>query len=216
MKECKYIVVVLLTGLSLLSKGQDLLYPRHSKSGIEFSNNITSFPVTTYPQLFYSQFHPGLDVYRSWKWNKSLKNQVWYSGNFGGYYHRFIQTAIRLYPSIEYERIFSKRLSTNIGMGAGYSLAFENMETFELQDDGTYKLKKIVARSQYLVMFGFGCNYALKKDDQRGMRISLRFRTFIQGPFVSGYVPMLPVNSFMVGMIFPIKTTFIDPITMTE
>ena len=202
----KNVVVFLLICFSLAANSQDHTDVKLSRLGIELSNNITSFPVTTYPQLFYSQFHPGMDIFKSWKWNKSLKNQVWYSGNIGGYYHRFIQTAIRIYPSVEYERIFGKSFSANIGLGAGYSLAFENMETFDLQDDGTYKQIKFVARSQYLVQFGFGCSYSLKKEDREGMRISLRFKTFIQGPFVSGYVPMLPVNSFMIGVSVPIKS----------
>lgn len=178
---------------------------QQSEMGILFSNNITSFPVTTYPQLFYTQFHPGLDIFKSCKINKSEKNQLWCSGNLGGYYHRFIQTAIRIYPSVDYKKFFGNYFSLNVGIGAGYSLAFENMETFELQNDGTYKVKTMVARSQYLVALGFGCNYTLKKESPKGMKISLQFKTFIQGPFVSGYVPMLPVNAVMLGVNIPIK-----------
>ncbi len=178
-------------------------YSQETRQGLSISNNITSFPFTTYLQLFYSQFHPGIEVFRSWKLNKSEKNQVYWAVNAGGYYHRFVQTAVRIYPSIDYRRFFGSRFSANIGMGAGYSLAFENMETFELRDDGTYKKKTLVARSQYLVEIGLGFNYALKKEDTEGLRLSLQFKTFIQGPFVSGYVPMLPVNSVMLGVSVP-------------
>lgn len=178
-------------------------YSQKIRQGISVSNNITSFPVTTYPQLFYSQFHPGLDVFRSWKLNKNDKNQVSWSVNAGGYYHRLIQTAVRIYPSIDYNRFFGNRFSAGIGLGAGYCLAFENMETFKLQDDGTYKKKTFVTRSQYLIQLGFGFNYALKKEDPEGTTLSLQFKTFIQGPFVSGYVPMLPVNSLLLGISVP-------------
>lgn len=196
----KYVVIFLLICFSLLAKSQN------SRIGIEFSNNITSFPVTTYPQLFYTQFHPGLDFCKSWRINKNEKNQIWCSGNLGGYYHRFIQTAVRIYPSVEYNRMLGKGFLFHIGLGVGYSLAFENMETFELQDDGTYKMKTMVARSQYLAMFDWGGSYSIKKDALEGMKISLKFKTFIQGPFVSGYVPMLPVNSVMLGVSIPVKS----------
>jgi hypothetical protein len=178
-------------------------FSQETRQGVFISNNITSFPVTTYPQLFYSQLHPGIDIFRSWKLNKSEKNQIHWAVNVGGYYHRFIQTNVRMYPSVFYERFFGSRFYANIGLGGGYSLAFENMETFTLQDDGTYKKKTLVARSQYLVQLGFGFNYALKKDKPDGARLLLQFKTFIQGPFVSGYVPMLPVNSLMLGFSVP-------------
>lgn len=199
LKQCKTFLFVTLMLFTVFAKSQ------HSELGILFSNNITSFPITTYPQIFYTQFHLGLDVFKSWKLNQNEKNQIWFSGNLGGYYHRFIQTTIRLYPAIDYERLLGNRFSVKIAIGAGYSLAFENMETFELQDDGTYKTKFLVARSQYLVNIGFGCNYSFKKGYQQGMKISFQFKTFIQGPFVTGYVPILPVNAAMLGITIPLN-----------
>lgn len=180
------------------------LFPRKSYSqekiyGIEFSNNITSFPIKTWPQLFYTQFHPGLDFSLSRSINKSEKNRLFLVYNAGGYYHRFIQTAFRIYPALEYNRLCGKQFSFSAGLGAGYSLAFENMETFKRLEDGTYKKKTMAARSQYLVNLHFGIKYYPCKE-KTDIAISLKFATFIQGPFVSGYVPMLPVNSVMFGV----------------
>jgi len=174
--------------------------------GVTISNNVTSFPVTGYPKVFYSQFHPGLDICREWKLNKKEKNQFWIIANAGGFYHRFIQTAIRLYCSVEYHYVFNSRFTAFTGLGGGYLHSFESGTTLKLNGDGKYEMQsRIIGRPQILGKFNIGCSYALKKDDANSMKILLQMRTYVQGPFVKNYVPMLPLNSFAVGLSIPLK-----------
>jgi hypothetical protein len=180
---------------------------QNKQYGVSLSNNVTSFPVTGYTQLFYSQFHPGLDAFKGWKINKSEKNQLEVKANAGFYYHRFVQTAIRIYPSLSFYKTLCKRFSLGAGIGGGYAMSFEGSEVFKLNSEGKYEpKKKINGRSQFLINFEIGGQYHLKKDNPNGARIFLALKTFIQGPFVSGYVPLLPVNSLFLGVLIPVKS----------
>lgn len=177
-----------------------------SNAGILISNNVTSYPITGYPQVFYSQFHPGLDVFRDWKINKKQVNQFWVVANAGGYYHRFIQTAIRLFGAIEYRHTLCKNFKAFAGFGAGYLHSFENTAVCKLNSEGVYEVKsKIVGRPQVIAQLNIGCSYSLKKDDPESMKIILQMRTFLQGPFVKNYVPFAPVNTLAVGLSIPFK-----------
>ena len=175
-------------------------------AGILISNNVTSYPITGYPQVFYSQFHPGLDVTLDWKINKKEVNQFWVIANAGGYYHRFIQTAIRLFGVIEYRHPLCKNFTAFAGFGAGYLHSFENTAVCKLNSDGVYEVKsKIVGRPQVIAQLNIGCSYSLKKDDPGSMKIILLMRTFLQGPFVKNYVPFAPVNTLAAGLSIPFK-----------
>jgi hypothetical protein len=174
--------------------------------GISLSNNVTSFPVTGIPKAFYSQLHPGIDIFRDWKINKKEKNQFFFVANAGGYYHRFIQTAVRIYGTVEYRYIANSRLSILAGIGGGYLHSFENMAVLKLTSDGKYeKVSSIVGRPQVLAQLNIGCSYALKKDDPQSKRIFFQMRTFLQGPFVNNYVPFAPLNSIAIGISVPLK-----------
>lgn len=173
--------------------------------GLSLSNNVTSFPVTGYPRLFYSQLHPGIEGFYDLKLNKNAKHGLWAGAQVGVFYHRFIQTGVRLYPAIRYVFTPVSRFSLRVGMGAGYLHSFEGYEVFEAAGNGTYEPKKVwKGRSQFLVAVSFGAAYSLKKDKPDGPTLFTEFRTYMQGPFVKSYVPLLPVNAFHAGISFPI------------
>ena len=93
-----------------------------------------------------------------------------------------------------------------MGIGGGYLHAFDNTALLKLNSDGQYEIKhKITGRPQFIAQLNIGCSYSLKKDDPESMKIVLQMRTFLQGPFVKGYVPLAPVNSFFVGLSVPFK-----------
>ncbi len=183
------------------------LWSQNSRLGISLSNNVTSFPVLGYQQLFYSQFHPGVDCYKNWKLNNNEKNIIEVQANAGFFYHRFVQTVIRIEPSISYSRKLGKRFFLGAGIGGGYAFAFVGNDVFILNSEGVYEKKSsLKGRSQYIVNFEIKGNYNIKKDDPQGKRLFFAFKTFLQGTFVPGYVPVLPVNSLFVGVSIPLKS----------
>lgn len=169
------------------------------------SNNTTGLPIITYPQLFYTQFHPGVEFSLEKKLNKREKNQFYFRAHTGIYYHQFVQTFLKLYPSVSYERKINSRINLGLGFGGGYGLSFEGDRAFVKQDNGTYKQKGFFgARSQFLAAFDFGGSFKLNKEGN-GPKLTLRFATYMQGPFVKGYVLLLPLNAIQVGLAYPLN-----------
>lgn len=173
--------------------------------GISLSNNTTGYPVIAYPDLFYSNFHPGLDILYAWKINNGERDRLFVNANVGMYYHQFVQSLVRIYPMLTYERKVGSKLSLEGGLGAGLGVSFEGTNAFVLNDDGSYDNKPFFgARSQYLIGLHLGGSYPLQKNNPEGIRLSAQFRSFMQGTYVKSYVPLLPLNSFNLGIILPL------------
>lgn len=173
--------------------------------GLTLSNNITGLPVLSYPQLFYSNFHPGIDFQAGWKINKHEKNQWYLNANAGVYYHQFVQTLVRIHPTLSYERLIKSRTKFTIGVGGGYGLSFEGDRAFTKNEDGSYAQKSFFgARSQFLISLDLGGTYALKKDGS-GPLLVAKLNTYMQGIYVKSYVALLPINGFQIGMLYPLN-----------
>jgi len=155
--------------------------------------------------LFYSQFHPGLDASLNWKKNISEKHQLWLSANAGIFYHRFIQTGLRIYPAFEYKYFLTQAFNFNIGLGAGYLHSVQDYEVFKKAPNGGYTAQTIwSSRPQFLAVIKMGCGYKLNKDNIKSPSLIAQLHTNLQGPFVNSYVPVLPVNSLHIGIIYPL------------
>jgi hypothetical protein len=178
-------------------------YAQKTIIGIRLSNNITGLPVSTYPSLFYSNFHPGIDFSLKHRINENEKHQWSLSGNVGLFYHHFIQTGIKIYPSIDYALAFNSKWKLNASVDLGYLLAINNVAVLELKDDGNYESNALLkSRSQFMLGWRIGASYT-PSGEADGTSYSLAFGTFLQGPYVSGYVPLLPYNSFALGIEIP-------------
>jgi hypothetical protein len=185
-----------------------MTYTQSQSYQVNISNNATSLPVTGYPQLFYANFHPGIDFQYNKQINKSEKNRLYVVYHGGVIYHRFIQTLLTLSGNLMYERPVNNRLNLNIALGAGYGAAFNNESVAKLNESGEYFVRnRFVPKSQFVLRFQPGLTYSLKKDHPEGIRICAHFRTQLQGIFVKSYVPLLPVNSLLAGVILPISSS---------
>ena len=194
----KAISVLTLVLISLGVSAQDY------QLGIRLSNNVTGLPVSSYPSLFYSNLNPGAEIGLSRQFNTNQKHQWHLSGNIGFFYHRFIQTGIKIYPSIHYHYQVNPKFKIESSIDLGYLMAINNVAVLELGEDGFYENKPLnKARSQFMAGFRIGASYH-PSGDPAGIAYTCAFGTFMQGPYVSGYVPLLPYNTFSVGLELPI------------
>lgn len=173
--------------------------------GFTVSNSTVGFPVLDYPGVFYSQFHPGMDVRFRYELNDSERHRLYARMHMGFYYHRFVQTLVQAYPTLGYEFRFPRHWTVGAAIGAGYGLSFEGDRAFKKTDQGTYEQKAFFgARSQYLIAADFSGAYRFASDSSPGPSLVFGFRTLLQGTYVASYVPLIPVNSFYAGVEFPI------------
>jgi len=174
---------------------------------ISFSNSSTSLPLVGLPKAVYANFLPGLDYQFNQKLNESVKNQ-WYVNYQGGFiYHRFVQTLVSFSGNMMYQTPMGSRFSFNAGLGAGFGAAFTNEAVAKLNQNGEYDVRSpLMPRMQYVLRFQTGILYALDTNPE-SIKLSLQLRTMMQGVFVNNYVPLLPINSVMVGIVIPVKTS---------
>ena len=174
--------------------------------GAAISNNATSLPVSGIGNVFQGSFHPGIDVNYSKKFNKKEVNQWLYKVNAGLIWQKYVQTLFTVSGMAVYRNNHFKSLNFDAGIGAGYGAAFEGGAVLELNKNGVYETRsKFSPRSQFIILLQAGFIYKLNKDNLQSMAITLHAKTIIQGPFVKGYVPLLPINAIELGVLIPLK-----------
>jgi hypothetical protein len=174
--------------------------------GAALSSNAPSFPVTGIGNVFRGGFHPGID-FNYWKrFNKKEVNQWFYKVNAGLIWQKYVQTLFTVSGMAVYRNNHFKRINFDVGIGAGYGAAFEGGAVLDLNKNGVYETRsKFSPRSQFIILLQAGFIYKLKKDNAQSMAITLHAKTIIQGPFVKGYVPLLPINAIELGVLIPLK-----------
>lgn len=178
-----------------------LLFSQNFHLGFGLSNNNTAWPFIGYPKLFYSQFHPGIDVILEKKINKKDKNQVWAEANLGCYYHRFFQTAVKLNFNLHYRYFINPRIFSDIGLGGGYLHSFYRYQLFKLNSNGDYVQESgVKGRPQYVMGFCMGIGIGLIKSDPDNFRLLVQFRSNVQGKFAGNFIPVVPNNTFLLGI----------------
>jgi hypothetical protein len=174
--------------------------------GAAISSNAPSLPITGIGNVFQGSFHPGIDVNYSKKFNKKEVNQWFYKVNAGLIWQKYVQTLFTVSGMALYRNNHFKRLNFDAGIGTGYGAAFEGGAVLKLNKDGVYETRsKFSPRSQFVILLQTGIIYKLKKDIAQSMAITLHAKTIIQGPFVKGYVPLLPINAIELGVLIPLK-----------
>lgn len=201
-KDYHILFVVLLFNLTF----SNYCFSQNRSFNFSLSNSITALPVTAIPLVFYSQLHPGVEVSKNWKINDNVKNSFFLKANSGFYYHRFVQTLVWAYPSFQYERKINNRLGATTGLGIGYAFSIEGSDVFKINNSGQYeKINKLAGRSQFIAQLELGAKYSLQKNNPEGLKLLLSFKSYLQGTYVKSYVPLLPLNSVLLGISIPLN-----------
>lgn len=186
-------VCILFSGAPV--KARDVRY------GIHFSNNVVSLPVTGFPRIFDTKLHPGLDFTAGIPLKGSLKHQLHAEFDAGIYYHRFMQTGLRLHGSLDYRFFFKNSVSFDAGLILGYLHSFTWYDISKLNDEGQYeKIAGIKGRPQALGGLKLGVSVPVFASEEVDYMLHLQFRTYLQAPFAGAYIPIIPTNSLMIGV----------------
>lgn len=166
---------------------------------VSLTNSVNSFPITGYPAVFYSQFHPGFTIGTGFKWKEGKKTDLTQTLKAGCFFHRYIQHAAMIYTETGVRRkVGDWGISAMLGLG--YLHSFPATQRFQL-NTGTGEYEKIRNWGRPQGMFGFTLGLDRKINEK--LRGFVRFQTIIQTPFVSGYIPVLPVNQLHAGITMP-------------
>ena len=167
-------------------------------------NTQNSMPFGKFAGIFKGVLHPGFELgYGKEIWQKP--KHFWFVElKCGLFYHRYVQYGIPLYLDFGYNHAIASGVSIKTSLGAGYMHSIPAAGKFKLNSNGDYKNNKGIGRMQATATFGLGLEYRFKSVS-RPVVVFTNYQQLIQFPFVKSYVPLLPYNSFMIGMHFPFK-----------
>ena len=197
MKRLSIIAVALLTSLAASSQKKYV--------SLAAFTTQTAMPFGKFAGLFTDQFHPGIEA--GYGVNISVKEKHdWFTEfKIACFYHRFVQLGIPLYADLGYRYKFNDRFFAEASVGAGYMHSIPATAKLKLNDDGVYVNNKGIGRMQAMATFGLGLGYAINPSAKKPVTAFTIYQQRIQMQFVKSYVPMLPYNSFMIGMKKSIK-----------
>ncbi|HEV8508331.1 MAG TPA: hypothetical protein VGQ53_23175 [Chitinophagaceae bacterium] len=165
----------------------------------------TAMPFGKFAGLFTDQFHPGIEAGYGINISAKEKHDWFTEFKVACFYHRFVQIGIPLYADLGYRYKFSNKLSAQTAIGAGYMHSIPATPKLKLNDDGVYVNDKGIGRMQAMATFGLGLRYTINPSAKKPVAMFTTYQQRIQMPFVKSYVPMLPYNSFILGIKKSIK-----------
>ena len=172
---------------------------------IAMFNTQTAMPFGKFIGSFTDQFHPGIEAAYGRNISSGKKHEWFLELKVAYFFHRYVQHGIPVYLNFGYRYKVSNRLSAETAIGAGYMHSIPATAKLKLNDNGVYVNNKGVGRMQAMAAFGLGLGYTTHPDATRPITIFTNYQQRIQMPFVKSYVPLLPYNSFMIGIRKPIK-----------
>lgn len=197
MKQLSIIAVAFLISLTALSQRKYV--------SLAAFNTQTAMPFGKFFGMFTDQFHPGVEAGYGINISVKEKHDWFIDFKLACFYHRFVQTGIPLYGDFGYRYKFNDRFFAEASMGAGYMHSIPATAKLKLNDDGVYVNNKGIGRMQAMATFGLGLGYTFNPHAKKPVAVFTTYQQRIQMPFVKSYVPLLPYNSFMIGIKKSIK-----------
>jgi hypothetical protein len=197
MKQLSILVALLLIGAAASAQKKYI-----SLAGF---TTQTAIPFGKFAGLFTDQFHPGIEA--GYGINMSVKEQHdWFiEFKLACFYHRFVQVGIPLYADLGYRYKFCTRFAAETAIGLGYMHSVPATAKLKLNDQGVYVNNKGIGRMQAMATFGLGLRYTFNPSAKKPVAMFTIYQQRLQMPFVRSYVPLLPYNSFILGIKKSIK-----------
>lgn len=197
----KYFILLLLAGLVIRLDAQNSGKKYFS---IAILNTQTDFPFSKFTGMFYKAFHPGVEFTYGKNFSIKPRHDWYYDFRLAYFYHRFVQHGIPLYSNLGYRYKFNQRWSASGELGAGYLHSIPATAKLRLNEEGDYENDKGLGRMQVNACFALGACYQLHPASPSSLKLFISYQQRLQMPFVKSYVPMLPYNSFLIGVSKPV------------
>lgn len=192
-KSFTFFIILLALGLT------NKVYSQKYES-LGIYNTQSAMPFGKFAGMFTGPFHPGIEYGRGFTLSSKEKHDWFLEVKAGYFFHRFVQHGIPVYANAGYRYKFSPRLFGETSIGAGGMQSIPATGKYKLNENGEYENNKGIGRVQAIASFGIGGSYLIQPSSKRSMRGFLLYQQKIQFPFIRTYVPLLPYNSFMLGI----------------
>lgn len=195
------LIIISLCGITVMALSQSK--NKNYYKSMAVYNTQNAFPFGKFAGLFKEILHPGVEFGIGKNFSTRQHHDFFAELRAGYFFHRFVQYGIPVYLNFGYRYKTLKSLDAATSLGAGYLHSIPATAKFKLDDDGVYKNSKGIGRMQAMVTFTIGLGYTINRTGTKPVRIFSNYQQRLQLPFVKSYVPLLPYNSFMIGISRP-------------
>ncbi len=108
-----------------------------------------------------------------------------------------------MYSNFGYRYKFSPLFFAETSIGAGYFHSIPATAKLKANSNGDYENDKGVGRMQAMLVFNISAGYTF--NTKKSISIYTLYQQRIQTPFINSYVPVLPYNSFQLGVKMRLK-----------
>lgn len=194
--------LIFITALIVLCK--DVHAQNKKYFSAAFFTTQNAYPFGKFASLFKETIHPGIELGYG-KTLKSKERHEWFTElKFAYFFHRYVQHGIPLYLNFGYRHKLNSCLSAETSIGAGYMHSIPATSKLKLNENGDYVNNKGAGRMQAMSALGFGIGYIINPVSKQPLRVFINYQQRLQFPFVKSYVPLLPYNSFFIGLSQPL------------
>jgi hypothetical protein len=155
--------------------------------------------------LFREIVHPGIEAGYGKIISPKQKHEWFGELKFAYFFHRFVQHGIPVYLNFGYRYKINNRFFAETSLGAGYMHSIPATAKLKLNENGEYINNKGIGRMQATASYSLGLGYTLRPNAEKPVKIFTVYQQRLQMPFVKSYVPILPYNSFMIGISKPVQ-----------
>lgn len=167
-------------------------------------NTQNAMPFGKFRTLFSGIYHPGVELGYGKIIRPKTKHEWYLELKFAYFFHRYVQHGIPLYLNVGYRYKLNSRISAETSIGAGYMHSIPATAKLKLDGNGEYMNNKGVGRMQVTATYGLGLSYVLNPCAAKPLKVFTNYQQRLQMPFIKAYVPLLPYNSFMIGLSKPL------------
>jgi len=191
--------------LTIALSGTMMLLTAQTKDyiGIAVYNTQNAMPFGKFTGMFKEQFHPGIEAIYGRTLSEKKSHSWFLEARLSYFYHRYVQHGIPLYMNFGYKYKFNKYFFAETSVGAGYFHSIPATSKLKLDSDGDYVNNKGIGRAQATASYSLGLGYTFQPSSGIPISLFVCYQQRIQTPFVRSYVPILPYNTFMIGMKKP-------------
>jgi hypothetical protein len=197
----KYFILLFLAGMTIRLEAQNT---GRKFISVAVLNTQTDLPFSKFTGMFYKAFHPGIEFSYGKNFKVKPRHDWYYDFRLAYFYHRFVQHGIPVYSNMGYRYKFKSPFSLSAEAGAGYLHSIPATAKLRLNENGDYVNDKGIGRVQVNVCFGIGAGYLLRPSSPSSLKLFINYQQRLQLPFVRSYVPILPYNSFLIGLSKPV------------
>lgn len=195
-----FLLIIIATALKLKAQNSQNKYV-----SLAVFNTQNAKPFGKFAGLFDEVLHPGIEA--GYGKNISVKNHYeWFLElKLAYFYHRFVQHGIPFYLNFGYRYKLSHHFSAETSVGGGYMHSIPAVAQLKQNNNGDYVKAKGIGRPQATASFAIGFGYTPNLHSIRPITFFTSYQQRVQLPFVKSYVPLLPYNSFLIGISTPVN-----------